>query len=193
MLVDSTASQDAFCWHHSLVWHLFKATNIEISLDFDAILLVVTNHLNLWSDCFPTWPIDHPHILGNLLLYALYHSSQLMIYKVTEDKASAPDGTSHNTPDRTWDYKKGSQLLTFLLVSGEYGLLQQMWMLCNLATAFSVQIVWLETSKHQFHETCHSVTFIVLVNSHQRWTHQRWKQTRNRICFHLWCELTLAL
>ena len=42
---------------------------------------------------------------------------------------------------------------------------------------------WLE-----FHEACHSVTFIVLVNSHQRW-----KQTRNRVCFHLWCELTLAL
>ena len=41
---------------------------------------------------------------------------------------------------------------------------------------------------HEFHETCHSVTFIVLVNSHQRW-----KQTRNRVCFHLWCELTLAL
>ena len=29
---------------------------------------------------------------------------------------------------------------------------------------------------------------IVLVNSHQRW-----KQTRNRVCFHLWCELTMAL
>ena len=42
--------------------------------------------------------------------------------------------------------------------------------------------------EHEFHETCHSVTFIVLVNSHQRW-----KQTRNRVCFHLWCELTLAL
>ena len=41
---------------------------------------------------------------------------------------------------------------------------------------------------HEFHEACHSVTFIVLVNSHQRW-----KQTRNRVCFHLWCELTLAL
>ena len=40
----------------------------------------------------------------------------------------------------------------------------------------------------EFHETCHSVTFIVLVN-----LHQRWKQTRNRVCFHLWCELTLAL
>ena len=40
---------------------------------------------------------------------------------------------------------------------------------------------------HEFHETCHSVTFIVLVNSHQRW-----KQTQNRVCFHLWCELTLA-
>ena len=31
-------------------------------------------------------------------------------------------------------------------------------------------------------------TQIVLVNSHQRW-----KQTWNRACFHLWCELTLAL
>ena len=41
---------------------------------------------------------------------------------------------------------------------------------------------------HEFHETCRSVTFIVVVNSHQRW-----KQTRNRVCFHLWCELTLAL
>ena len=41
------------------------------------------------------------------------------------------------------------------------------------------------SSFHEFHETCHSVT---LVNSHQRW-----KQTRNRGCFHLWCELTLAL
>ena len=43
-------------------------------------------------------------------------------------------------------------------------------------------------ASHEFHGTCHSVTFIVLVNSHQRW-----KQTRNRVCFHLWCELTLAL
>ena len=40
----------------------------------------------------------------------------------------------------------------------------------------------------EFHETCHSVTLIVLVNSHQRW-----KQTLNCVCFHLWCELTLAL
>ena len=32
------------------------------------------------------------------------------------------------------------------------------------------------------------VHVIVLVNSHQRW-----KQTCNRVCFHLWCELTLAL
>ena len=24
-------------------------------------------------------------------------------------------------------------------------------------------------------------------------SHQRWKQTRNRVCFHPWCELTLAL
>ena len=61
------------------------------------------------------------------------------------------------------------------------------------------QLIWRQISSilrkstiivllHEFHETCHSVTFIVLVNSHQRW-----KQTRNRVCFHLWCELTLAL
>ena len=24
-------------------------------------------------------------------------------------------------------------------------------------------------------------------------SHQRWKQTRNRICFHLWCELTSTM
>ena len=42
--------------------------------------------------------------------------------------------------------------------------------------------------RHEFHETCHSVTFIVLVNSHQRW-----KKTRNRVCFHLWCELTTTM
>ena len=44
-------------------------------------------------------------------------------------------------------------------------------------------VIW-----HEFHETCHSVTFNALVNSHQRW-----KPTRNCICFLLWCELTLAL
>ena len=44
------------------------------------------------------------------------------------------------------------------------------------------------SSVHDFHETCYSVTFIVLVKSHQRG-----KQTRNHVCFHLWCELTLLL
>ena len=24
-------------------------------------------------------------------------------------------------------------------------------------------------------------------------SHQRWKQTRNRVCFHLWCELTITI
>ena len=24
-------------------------------------------------------------------------------------------------------------------------------------------------------------------------SHQRWKQTRNRVCFHLWCELTSTM
>ena len=42
--------------------------------------------------------------------------------------------------------------------------------------------------KHELHETGHSVTFIVLVNSHQRW-----KQTRNRVCFHVWRELTSTM
>ena len=41
---------------------------------------------------------------------------------------------------------------------------------------------------HEFHESCHSVIFIVVVNSHQRW-----KQTRFRVCFHLWCELTTTM
>ena len=49
----------------------------------------------------------------------------------------------------------------------------------SLATAFAT---------HEFHETCHPVTFIVLVNSRQRW-----KQMRNRVCFHLWCELTSTM
>ena len=38
---------------------------------------------------------------------------------------------------------------------------------------------------------CHKGNFfslLQLVNSHQRW-----KQTRNHVCFHLWGELTLAL
>ena len=49
--------------------------------------------------------------------------------------------------------------------------------------------VWvIMNTPHECHETCHSVTFIVLVNSHQRW-----KQTRNRVCFHLWCELTITM
>ena len=41
---------------------------------------------------------------------------------------------------------------------------------------------------HEFREACLSVTFIVVVNSHQRA-----KQMWNCICFYLWCELTLAL
>ena len=61
----------------------------------------------------------------------------------------------------------------------------------------TLQLVALCKAVWRFSESCHavfmnsmkrhSVTFIVLVNPHQRW-----KQTRNRVCFHLWCELTLA-
>ena len=34
--------------------------------------------------------------------------------------------------------------------------------------AVVVQIFHLQYTLHEFHEACHSVTFIVLVNSHQR-------------------------
>ena len=62
-----------------------------------------------------------------------------------------------------------------------------------LSITFSVLIAEISQTQivnwvHEFQETCHFVTLIVVVNSHQRW-----KQTRNRFCFHLWCELTLAL
>ena len=55
---------------------------------------------------------------------------------------------------------------------------------------------------HEFHETCHSVTFYFMKNRLQTmlWhrnarvnSHQRWKQTRFRVCFHLWCELTSTM
>ena len=74
------------------------------------------------------------------------------------------------------------------------------WQMIDSFVLF-VYIVWREITRappsgsnnrssasHEFHETCQSVTFYVLVNSHQRW-----KQTQNRVCCHLWCELTLAL
>ena len=52
---------------------------------------------------------------------------------------------------------------------------------------------------HEFHEGCHSVTCYFMIPRVQTmlWhynarvnSHQRWKQTRFRICIHLWCELT---
>ena len=55
---------------------------------------------------------------------------------------------------------------------------------------------------HEFHETGLSVTCYFLKKDSQMMLrhhnarvnlHRRWKQTRNRVCFHLWCELTLAL
>ena len=57
-------------------------------------------------------------------------------------------------------------------------------------------------AKHEFHETCHSITFLfdkkrlqmVLWHHYARVnSHQRWKQTRFRVCFHLWCELTITM
>ena len=34
---------------------------------------------------------------------------------------------------------------------------------------------------------------VIPLHSLYRSSHQRWKQMRNRVCFHFWCELTLAL
>ena len=57
-------------------------------------------------------------------------------------------------------------------------------------------------SEHEFHETCHSVTFYFMRKVSKRCcdtakarvnSHQRWKQMRFRICFHLWCELTSTI
>ena len=51
----------------------------------------------------------------------------------------------------------------------------------------------------EFHETSHSVTFYFMTKRlpMMLWylnarvnSHQRWKQTRFRVCFHLWCKLT---
>ena len=57
-------------------------------------------------------------------------------------------------------------------------------------------------AKHEFHETCHSFTFLfqeirlqtMLWHHNARVnSHQRWKQTRFCVCFHLWCELTSTM
>ena len=65
----------------------------------------------------------------------------------------------------------------------------KLWARPSLMTTVNMNVgEWMWGPSHEFHETCHSVTLIVLVNSHQRW-----KQTWNHVCFHLWCELTLAL
>ena len=55
---------------------------------------------------------------------------------------------------------------------------------------------------HELHETCHSIRFYFIkkktpndaVHHNARVnSHQRWKQTRFRVCFHLWCELTSTM
>ena len=60
----------------------------------------------------------------------------------------------------------------------------------------------LTSTKHEFRETCHSITFLINKKRLQTmlWhhyvrvnSHQRWKQTRFRVCFHLWCELTITM
>ena len=48
---------------------------------------------------------------------------------------------------------------------------------------------------HEFHETCHETclqTMLWHYNARVN-SHQRWKQTRFRVCFHLWCELTSTM
>ena len=35
----------------------------------------------------------------------------------------------------------------------------------------------------EFHETCHSITFTVLVNSHQRWKQTKWTISLVTLCF----------
>ena len=54
--------------------------------------------------------------------------------------------------------------------------------------ASNCYVTQIELYLHEFHETGHSVT------SHctGQFT-PKMKETRNRVCFHLWCELTLAL
>ena len=56
--------------------------------------------------------------------------------------------------------------------------------------------------KHEFHENHHSVTSYFIQKKLQTmlWhhnarvnSHQRWKQTRFRVCFHLWCEFTSTM
>ena len=57
-------------------------------------------------------------------------------------------------------------------------------------------------ASHEFHETCNSLTFYFMEKRLQTmlWhhnarvnSHQRWKQTRFRVCFHLWSELTSTM
>ena len=66
--------------------------------------------------------------------------------------------------------------------------------LCGLHNIF--------TYFHEFHETCHSVTFYIMIKrlqtmlwhqQRQSHSHQRRKQTWFCVCFHLWCELTSTM
>ena len=83
-----------------------------------------------------------------------------------------------------WNHKFMNNLSTFEMDLWDGHRSRSTWQMSGSILIFSS----LAQAYHEFHESCHSFTFIVLVNSHQRW-----KQTRNRVCFHHWCELTLAL
>ena len=83
----------------------------------------------------------------------------------------------------------GVNSMSFWLSTGQY-----LWR-AQVSTRLETFVNWVKGNIHPCccrccccffkHDTCHPVTFIVMVNSHQRW-----KQTRNRVCFHLWYELT---
>ena len=84
-----------------------------------------------------------------------------------------------------------TQFVYMLLVHLQYLLLQRHHTCIDCASSGKVN--------HEFHETCHSVTSYLMQKRLQTmlWhlnarvnSHQRWKQTRFRVCFHLWCELT---
>ena len=77
---------------------------------------------------------------------------------------------------------------TSMKISTRWQSFQQIWKMPSGAGLYFILLQDMHSLNSLFFFIMNSITFIVLVNSHQRW-----KLTRNRVCFHLWCELTLAL
>ena len=72
----------------------------------------------------------------------------------------------------------------------------------SMMSEASFPVMCIVSILQEFHETCHSVTFIWWKKRLQTMlfhynagvsSHQRWKQTRFPVCFHLWCELTSTM